>query len=149
VKQEYPIHTLTPYFCEIYFDIILSLPPRPPSGFYHSGFPTKILCVFLILLALIILITFDAEDESEAPSYAVFSLRSSSYKPSVYVLLLTWEINFNGTGRFLILYSLIFRFSDTRQENNSKNFPISWNPEVRSVSAVVLYFPSTESNICS
>jgi len=47
-----PFHTLISCLFKIYFNIILSLALSLPSGLLHSGFPTKILYVFLIFLIL-------------------------------------------------------------------------------------------------
>ena len=46
------LNNISPFHILIYFNNLLSLALSLPSGLLHSGFPTKILCVFLIFLIL-------------------------------------------------------------------------------------------------
>lgn len=46
------LSNISPFHIPIYFNIILSFALSLPSSLLHSGFPTKILYVFLIFLIL-------------------------------------------------------------------------------------------------
>jgi hypothetical protein len=50
MRQIYPIHNFPPYVSKIHSNIILPLRLGLPSGLLPSGFPTEVLCKFLIYL---------------------------------------------------------------------------------------------------
>jgi len=52
-SQMHPVHTIPPYFTNIHSNIILLFTPMSSQWSLHTGFPTKILYVFLLFPMLV------------------------------------------------------------------------------------------------
>jgi len=50
LSQMNPVHNITPYFCKIYFNIVLQSTSMSPKRYFSSRLPTKIMREILVSL---------------------------------------------------------------------------------------------------